>query len=111
MRAWVFGIARYEIAEYRRIVKRGPVLSTLDDEFAALDEHIEITVQQREAMHHLLRSSAQPRQVRGFRLMGENMSLLDEAGDAILAYWFSHHLDPSAQPPIETPTPTRTATP
>jgi RNA polymerase sigma-70 factor, ECF subfamily len=56
MRAWVFGIARYEIAEYRRIVKRGPVLSTLDDEFAALDEHTEITVQQREAMRHLLRS-------------------------------------------------------
>jgi RNA polymerase sigma-70 factor, ECF subfamily len=56
MRAWVFGIARYEIAEYRRVAKRAPVLSTLNDEVAALDEHTEIRVQQREAMRHLLRS-------------------------------------------------------
>jgi RNA polymerase sigma-70 factor, ECF subfamily len=56
MRAWVFGIARYEIAEHRRVSKRAPVLTALDDEFAALDDHTEITVQQRETMRHLLRS-------------------------------------------------------
>jgi RNA polymerase sigma factor (sigma-70 family) len=58
MRAWVFGIARFEIAEHRRVAKRAPLLAALDDDFAALDEHTEIAVQQREAMRHLLQSIA-----------------------------------------------------
>jgi RNA polymerase sigma factor (sigma-70 family) len=56
MDAWVFGIARNEIAQHRRATHRGPALATLDDNLAALDMHVELAYQRRERARQVLAS-------------------------------------------------------
>jgi RNA polymerase sigma factor (sigma-70 family) len=56
MRAWVFGIARNEIAEYRRVSRRGFELVDLDEELPGTDARPELLLQHREMITHLLQS-------------------------------------------------------
>jgi RNA polymerase sigma-70 factor (ECF subfamily) len=54
--AWIFGIARNEIARYRRAAYRSPTQVILDENMASLDAHPELDIQRRERAKEVLAS-------------------------------------------------------